>query len=174
MKIIEAMRKIKDLTRKAEDLRGKVGKYCADYSHQEPVYLDQKSQVTEWLQAHSDVLKEISRLRIAIQKTNLETNVDIEIGGQTVTKCIAGWIHRRVDLANHEKVAWAALKGSLLKINGMEMGVAKDKDGKDIPTKVRRYYDPKTRDAKVEEFTSEPSLINGRLEVVNAVTDILE
>jgi hypothetical protein len=44
-----------------------------------------------WIQAHGDIMKEILKLQIAIQKTNLLTPVTIEIGGKQVTKSIAFW-----------------------------------------------------------------------------------
>ena len=105
MKIIEALKKIKDLQRKAEDLASKIGQYSAYLNYETPMYPDQKKQVSEWLQSHDDILKEILRLRLAIQKTNLETDVTIELGGKTVIHSIAGWIHRRRDLASEAALA---------------------------------------------------------------------
>lgn len=75
MKLIQAMKQLKSLAIKAEDLRGKVGQFCADLSIETPTYPDQRRQVAEWLQAHGDILKEILRLRVAIQRTNIMTPV---------------------------------------------------------------------------------------------------
>lgn len=173
MKIIEALKKIKDLTRKAEDLRGKIGIYCADMSHENPTYgspEQQKEQVSGWLQAHSDILKEISKLRLAIQKTNVSVLVPIELGGVSVTKTIAEWIHRRRDLAGLDAAAWKALSdrklppsAELLATNGTKMEV-----------QIRRYYDAAKRDKHVDMYMSEPSTIDATLEVINAVTDVIE
>ena len=80
MKIIEALKKTKELVLKAGDLRGKIAKHAAISSLNTPEYPDQRVQVREWLQAHSDILKEQLRLSIAIQRTNLETVVDVELG----------------------------------------------------------------------------------------------
>src|SRR5689334_161771 len=99
MKLIQAMKQLKDLGIKATDLRAKIAQFSADLSFETPMYPDQKAQISEWLQAHSDVLKEILRLRVAIQKTNINTPVTIELGGKQVVKSIAEWIHRRRDLA---------------------------------------------------------------------------
>lgn len=167
MKIIEGLKKIKELKRKSDDLRSKVAQCSAYLDYETPLYKDQKSQVSEWIQAHSDILKEMLNLRIAVQKTNLETTVMIEIGGKPVTKSIAEWIHRRRDLAAEECGAWRALTDK-----GLKEGTIIQSDGTKKEVKLVRCYDPKERDVKVDLYTSEPGIIDARLEVVNAVTDL--
>lgn len=170
MKIIEAMKKTSDLQRKASDLHDKIQRYCADYTHETPKYGDrQREQIDEWLQAHNDVVKEILRLKIAIQRTNLATQVSIELGGKTVTKSIAEWIIRRRELAEVQLKCWQSVGD-----RGLTEGYAMMSSGEKQVVKIRRYYDPKQRDEMVELYRSEPSIINGTLEVVNAVTDLLE
>jgi hypothetical protein len=172
MKIIEALKLIKELKTKAEDLRKKVKEHAADLDFETPVYPDQKKQIREWIQAHSDVLKEILKLRTQIQATNLAVDVDIQLNGKTVTKSIAAWIHRRRDLAGDELTMWSSLTDKGLKegmvLNSTTPGVPP------TPVKIRRYYDPTERDANMELFRSEPGIIDRTLEVVNATTPILE
>lgn len=115
MKLIEAMKLIKELQAKAEDIRKKIRDHSADLDYETPMYRDQAGQVQEWLQAHSDILKEILKLRVAIQKTNIVTPVTVQLNGEHVTKTIAEWIHRRRDLANNELGAWSALTDRSLK-----------------------------------------------------------
>lgn len=169
MKLIQAMKKCKDLAIKAEDLRNKIGQHCADISIETPLYPDQRSKVSEWIQAHGDVLKEILSLRVAIQRTNLSTQVAIELGGKAVTKSIAEWIHRRRDLAKLEREAWAKLGDRGLK----EQNVQTSPGGPVTEIRVRRYFDPAERDTKLELYRSEPSVIDSTLEVVNATTDLI-
>lgn len=169
MKIIEALKKTKVLQEKADDLREKIAKHSAYLNIETPVYKEQEAQVKEWIQAHSDVLKEIMRLRIAIQKTNLETQVTIELGDKAVTKSIAEWIHRRRDLANEELKAWKGLTDRNLK-----EGTIRQSTDQTVEVHIVRCYDPKVRDEKIELFTMEPTIIDSRLEVVNAVTDLIE
>lgn len=169
MKIIEALKEIKNLQRKADGIKEKVGKHSAYLNVETPVYPDQKGQVREWVQAYSDVLKEILRLRLAIQKTNLVVDVTIEIAGKPVTKSIAAWVHRRRDLAKLEATIWQALTD-----RGLREGQMKQSTEQIIDVKIIRCYDPKERDEKLEIFQSEPLLIDSRLEVVNAVTDLIE
>ena len=169
MKIIEALKQIKDLERKANDLVVKVQKNSAYLSHETPAYTDQKEQVHQWVQAHSDILKEILRLKIAIQKTNLETDVTIELAGKTITKSIAEWIHRRRDLAAAEQHMWSQLTDRGLKEGQLQQSV-----GDPIIVKIVRCFDPAERDKKIDAYMSEPVLVDSRLEIINAVTDLIE
>lgn len=171
MKIIEGLKKIKDLAKKAEDLRGKVSQYCADLDCESPVYPDQKRQISEWLQSHSDVIKEILALRYRIQKTNIATQVTMQLNDRSVTKSIAEWVHRRRDLAELERTMWNRLSDRGLK----DMSTYKlTPQSPENIVKRRLYFDPKERDEKVELYRSEPGIIDATLETINAVTDLVE
>ncbi len=169
MKVIEGLKGIKDLSRKADDLQDKISKHSAHLNVETPVYTDQKKQVREWLQAHSDVLKEMLRLRIAIQRTNLAVEVEIELGGKKVKKTIAEWIHRRRDLAGKEMNVWKVLTDK-----GLKEGFIKESSGEQREIKIIRCYEPEARDVMVELYISEPMIIDSRLEVINAVSDLIE
>ena len=169
MKLIEAMKALKQLNVKAADLMKKSGQYCADLDFETPVYPDQKGQIREWMQSHSDTLKEILRLRVAIQRTNLATPVAIALGGKTVTKSIAEWIHRRRDLAKMEQAMWGTLGD-----RGLKEGMATTTTGGTKEVKIRRYFDPQERDEKTALYRDEPTTIDGTLEVINAITELLE
>ena len=163
------MKRIKELLGKVEDLKVKVKDHSADADFETPVYPDQAGQVKEWVQSIRDTLFEVEMLRFRIQKTNLLTPVTIVVQDKEVTKSIAQWIHRRRDLANHEMQAW-----SYLTDRGIREGTIKQSNGVEREIKIRRYYDPKERDKRIEQLKSEPSLIDARLEVINAITDLLE
>lgn len=170
MKLIQAMKQIKDLARKADDLKAKIGQHCAHLNVETPTYGEkQREQVREWLQAHEDILKQILKLRVAVQRTNLSTPVTMELGEVQVTKTIAEWIHRRRDLADSDMKAWMKLTDKNLK-----EGTAKNSTGDPVEVKIIRNYDPAERDKKLELYRSEPSIIDANLEVVNAVTDLIE
>lgn len=170
MKLIQAMKALKDLNEKAADFRSKVQLNHANVTIETNPYPDPKKQVSEWIQGHSDLLKEILRLRVAITRTNLATLVPIELGGVQVRKTIAEWIHRRRDLSQLEMAMWQALNDRGLKEQNMQAGAGAPV----IEVRVVRHYDPVERDTKVDLFRSEPSKIDAALEVVNAVTDLIE
>ena len=169
MKIIEALKQIKDLQRKANDLREKVKAHSAYLDYETPVYPDQKGQVKQWIQAHSDVLKEILRLRVAIQRTNLAVAVSIELQGKPVTKTIAEWVHRRRDLAVGEQQMW-----QMLTDRGLKEGRMQQSTGQPMEIKIIRCFDAAERDTMVAAYSSEPSQIDAKLEIVNAVTDLID
>lgn len=170
MKLIQAMKQLKELAAKAEDLREKVGKFCADLTIETPTYTDQRQTVASWIQCHSDVLKRMGELRLAIQRTNLATSVTIELDGKQVTKPIAAWIHRRRDLATAEHAMWSKLTDRSLKEQNLQTAPG----GAVTEVRIRRYYDPAERDMKRELFRIEPSRIDATLEVVNATADLIE
>ncbi len=87
-----------------------------------------------------------------------------------MTKPIAEWIHRRKDLAKLDLEMWSKLNDRNLK-EGV-MSPTSGGPGKDV--RIRRYYDPQMRDAAMASYKAEPSIIDGHLEVVNAVTDLIE
>jgi len=169
MKIIEGLKKTKDLQRKLADLIEKIKNHSADMDFETSVYLDQKLQVSDWVQACRDIVQEIARLRVAIQKTNILTTVTIDISGKQVTKTIAEWVHWRRDLAKSMEGVYRVLTDRNLKEGTIQQSNGQPKD-----IKIRRYYDPKVRDINIELYRSQPMLIDSTLEVINATTDLIE
>lgn len=170
MKIIEALKKTKDLSKKIDDLKLKIGLYCADRDCETPIYTDQRKQVSEWVQSCNDILKEILNLKYRIQKTNINTQVSIEINNRTVTHSISEWVIRRRDLVSKQREIYETLTNRNLLDTKYQLT---DKSPETF-VRVRLYFDPIERDNKLEEYRSEPFLIDATLEIINAVTDLLE
>jgi len=169
MKIIEGLKEIKLLQKKAEDLREKIRDHSAILSTEKPVYENQKDIINGWLQSHHDILERILSLRIRIQDTNLKTPVTIELDGKAVTKSIAEWVHRRRDLALLENDAWRMLTD-----RNLREGIISQTDGQKIKIEIVRYFDPMQRDNMKNLYSSEPTMIDSKLEVINAITDLIE
>lgn len=173
MKIIEGLKKEKDLIRKFEDLKKKIGLHSAHLSNETPVYEKQTEQVSGWVQSCKDIIKDLEILRVRIYKTNLNTKVGIEFqeGEKTfiVEKTIAEWIHRRKTLSSLEKSIYSRLTDKHLK-----EGHFLDSNNQKVEVKIVRCYNPSERDKKLELYSSEPISIDSRLEVVNATTDLLD
>lgn len=175
MKIIEALKKIKDLKRKADDIKNKIAQNSADLDTETPNYgtvEKQKAQIEEWIQAHSDILKEILKLKIAIQKTNLATTIAVVAveGKNPITKSMAEWVIRRRDLAPEEASVWQHLTNKRLQ----PITYKKPTDTEASIANVRKYYNQAHRDRQLEIYTSEPSKIDAALEIANATTDLIE
>lgn len=171
MTIVEALKTKKRLNVKLEDIRRKISDYSAHLDSEKPVYgADQRARVQGWVQAHHDLVSKIEELSIAIQKTNLATEVEITLGGKPVKKSISQWILRRTGLAAHEAACHAALQDRNLKDQTVLAS-----DGKTRQTvAVIRYYDPVERDRMVDVYRHEPSMIDQKLEVVNATTQLVD
>jgi len=173
MKLIEAMKLKKELQTKAEDIRAKIKTHSAHMDFEGASYGSQAKQqeaIDGWLQSHQDIVKQIRKLAVDIQRTNLNTLVLVDIGGEPVELSIAECIIRRRELANMEKAAWELLTDKGLRDGAVNLS---NGEGQKV-VKVVRYFDPAERDKKVEQFKHEPAAIDRKLEVVNAVTDLIE
>lgn len=169
MKIIEALKQIKDINRRIEELKEQIAKFCMDMDYETPVYENQAEQIKSWIQSRHDLIQEILRLKKCIQVTNLLIDVTIKIGDNTITKSIAEWIVRRQTLSALELQAWEKLGQKPLKEGTVATSTGEKKD-----VKIRRYFSTEERDKMVNILRSEPILIDSHLEITNAITDLLE
>ena len=170
MKIIEAMKRVKANKEKIADLQQKIAQYCANLSFETLVYgADTTNKVREWLQSCTDVSQENIRLLTAIQRTNSATQVPITLGDKTVVKSIAEWVWRRREYAALDLKTWQMLTDRNLK-----EGMGQNSQGSPVEVKIVRHFDPVQRDKMSAMFKSEPHEIDAALEVVNAVTDLVE
>jgi len=170
MKIVEALKLRKELLVKADDLRKKIASHSAYLSIETPLYTDQSRQVSEWLQAHESLTQEIAALSIRVQKTNIATSVTLQIGGKSVAKTISEWVLRRRELAKLDEAAWASLTDRNLK----EQNIQTTPTSPVTEIRIKRCYDAKSRDEKIALYRAEPGVIDRTLEVINAITDLLE
>lgn len=170
MKLIEAMKRVKQNKEKIADLQGKVGQFCANLDFETMTYgTETPAKVREWLQSCTDLTQENVRLLCAIQRTNGVTLVSITLGDKSVTKTIAEWIWRRREYAAIDLKTWQMLTDRNLK-----EGVGANSSGTPITVKIVRHFDPVVRDRMAAMFKSEPHEIDSALEVVNAVTDLVD
>lgn len=164
------MKRVKMNKEKIADLQGKIAANCANLEHETPVYgAETGNKIKEWLQACTDLSQENVRLLIAIQRTNLQTPVTVELGGKSVTKTIAEWVWRRREYAKLDLDTWSKLTDRNLK-----EGLVNSSTGQPFALKLVRHYDPALKDTKMSVYKDEPHLIDGALEIVNAVTDLIE
>lgn len=171
MKLIAALKSVKELQVKAADLREKIARHAAYMSVETPVYPNQREQVSQWLQAHEDITREIASLSVRLARTNAATLVPIRVGAVLLTKPITEWIIRRRLLADLDQKAWTSLTD-----RGLQKEAAIPSSSGGEPTKVTiiRCFDPVQRDEKVALYKGEPVAIDVALETVNATTDLLD
>jgi hypothetical protein len=172
MKIIEAMKRVKANKEKIGDLQVKIAQFCANLNFETLTYgtpAETSAKITEWLQSCTDLTQENIRLLTAIQRSNLTTAVTIQLNSHAVTKSIAEWVWRRREYAGVDLKTWSQLSDRNLK-----EGTGTNSSGTPVEVKILRHFDPERRDDMVAVFKSEPHEIDAALEVVNAVTDIVE
>lgn len=169
MKIIQAMKQIKANKEKIRDLSAGIARYSAYLSIETPGYPEQTAKVREWTQTCLDVSRDNIELLVRIAKTNMATQVTIEIGGKSVTKSIAEWVWRRREYAALDLAIWQQQSDRNLK----EQNVATSQ-GTITEIRLVRCYDPEVRDKAMAILREEPHLIDSTLEVINATTDLLE
>lgn len=170
MKIIEAMKRVKSNKEKIADLQKQIGQFCANLNFESPTYgIETANKVAEWLQGCDDLSKQNAKLLVAIQRTNLATPVTITLGEHSVTKSIAEWVWRRREYAALDLKTWMQLTDRNLK-----EGTGVNSSGTPVEIKLIRHYDPVRRDKMVAMYKSEPHEIDSALEVINAVTELVE
>jgi len=135
MTITEALAELKTIDKRLEKKRQSVMGYlfrqtCLKDPMEE--HGGSKSHVSQERQAVQDIEKRRMNIRLAIQKTNLETH--IEIAGET--KSIAGWLVWRSDVATGRK---NFLHGMMTSINKMR---------NDIQSKGMRVVDGDSTNAQ--------------------------
>lgn len=173
IKVVEALKMLKDIQeRKIPDLTRKIRKYSAHMEDENPEFETEDSQqkkIDAWKQSVLDCIKLIEKLTIAIQTSNLNTELVIILDGNEVTKTVAEWIIERRKCANLKKQLWSSFDKSTLAGRWK-----KDEKGKDTdePIKIKKYYNSTERDVKIELYASEPSIIDAKLEVCNAKTGL--
>lgn len=169
MKIIEAMKKVKAGREKISDLQKKISENCALSSVESSPYKDPEEKIKEWSQSCLDLTQETARLLTAIQRTNLETQVEIKLDSKVVKKSIAEWIWRRREFALNDLTTFRMMTDRGIK---EQRSVAPG--GSTIDVKIMRFYDPEKRDEKIAAYKAEPHAIDSALEVANASTDLIE
>lgn len=169
MKIIEAMKRVKSNREKIADLQAKISQTSAHLSHETPVYENPTHKIIEWSQSCEDLARENVRLLVAIQRTNLQTSVDITLGGKVVTKTISEWVWRRREMAAVDLATWSKMTD-----RGLREGSVGTSTGVNLEVKLVRNYDPELRDKRITMYKAEPHEIDAALEVVNAITDLIE
>ena len=170
MKLIEAMKKVKNNKEKINDLHKQIGQHCANLNFETQLYgTETSNKIKEWMQSCGDLTQDNIKLLTGITKTNLVTAVTINIGGKTVTKNIAEWIWRRREYAALDLRTW-----SMLTDKGLKEGSTVASTGERMDVRIVRHYDPVVRDQMVAMYKQEAFEIDSTLEVTNAMTDLLE
>lgn len=170
MKLIEAMKGLKLVEKKIEGNIADISKYSSMLSSEKPYFSDetmQRQEVAQRVQANQDLVRQYLNLKTAIELTNLRTPVTL--GKATYT--IAELLVLKRKLGQYILKTYQALNDA----NGETRLRSLPRGGQEgqVP-QVVRLYDEKKKNESLRYWQDLLEEISGRLEVVNATTDLAE
>ena len=168
MKIIECLKQMKMNEKKLGKNVLMIQQYSSVCSAEKPVFGTediQRKEVKELIQSNMDLIKRQTELRSALQKTNMETEVNIGDITDTIdyflymkTKGIAFTISTYNAL--NERTARQRMMGGNTTVDGKR-------------PQVEYMYDEKEKNAALRKYGDLEGEISARLEVINATTNII-
>lgn len=167
MKIVEAMKELKLIEKKMNKNNDSIQKYSSQPSNERPYFQDedsQKKEVKNLVQSNKDLLANYLDLKKKIERTNLETTVEMDGVKYTISDLLV--LKRR--LAKTMIDSFSSMNDQNAKQGLMTMR------GSDSSIKIERFYDERERMDGLRKWQDFYDNIDSRLEVVNATTDIIE
>jgi predicted ribosome quality control (RQC) complex YloA/Tae2 family protein len=171
MKLIEALKNLKTIQKRIEKNCGMIGEYAAYVSVETPAFETedkQRQEVASLVQSNLDLIKEFLRLKTAIEFTNLNTKVTIGSREHSISELItirrtSGAFVPATYGALNNRVAMQKLQ-NVYKTAG---GVNPTEPAKLIP-----LYSEADKNKALAAWDEFFSAIDGKLEVVNAETEL--
>lgn len=167
MKIIEALKKIKLNEKKIEQVTLLMNKFSAKMENENfPYDKEPIQQMQDWKQSIMSLLRDNEDLLLRIFKTNLNTQVSIELPSGTVTKSISAWMIER-----DRSTKLVSRMSQTYTDNGLKPKTVEE-DGVLKVIQVELAYNPESVDKLRADLLEVPSLIDSALEIVNATTEL--
>lgn len=170
MKLIEALKNLKTIEKRIAKNCASIAQYAAYVSVETPAFETQEKQEQEvgaLIQSNLDLEIEYLRLKKAIETTNLAINVSILGKEYTISELIT---IRRV-AGQFRKSTYAALNTTQA-VSRMQQFYNKGVDAVN-PPRVVTVYNEKAKNKILADWEDFTSAIDGRMEVVNAETELL-
>lgn len=179
MKLIEALKNLKTIEKRIDKNCEKIREYCAYVSVETPTFETeerQRQEVASLVQANLDLEKEYIRLKRSIEQTNLATKVSINGKEYTISELITikGAVKGRAGAGRFRTATYQALNAQ--KAMQRLQQVFQQRGGVDPtnPAKVIPLWKEEDKNKALHDWEEFTSAIEGRLEVVNAETDLIE
>lgn len=172
MKIIEGLKELKLIESKMKKNNEKIEKYSSILDNERPQFESESHQIQEvknLVQSNKDLQERYLELKAAIERTNLSTKVKID--GQAKEHTIYELIIIKRKLGDLIKQTYTSMN---TKQAASRLSSSRSSLGGSIAPKVVPLYDERTKNEALDAHENFMSVIDGRLEVVNAVTDIIE
>lgn len=177
MKLIEALKNTKTIEKRIEKNCELIRQYAAWVSVETPAFETeerQRQEVASLVQANLDLEKEFLRLKVAIETTNLATRVAIGAQEYSIAELNVLRGNRKTGLKGSGQFrlgTYSALSGQLA-AQRMQQIFSKGIDAANPPRVITAYAEADKNKA-LREWDELLSQIDGRLEVVNAETELL-
>ena len=175
MKLIQALSELKLIRKKIDQNNALIQEYASACSMN--LKLDderaQKDYLDSLLQSSHDLLQRLLLLRLAVDRTNLQTTVETEYGAYPLAALLAL-------RGEKTKPGLAALYRNIYEHLNDNVGQRETQLAlqslKDVtnPPVLRRFYDPKARNQTITYWTEFRERIDAMIEVTNAETDLIE
>jgi len=174
MMLIEAMKRLRVIQKRMLHNIDNVNKYAAIISTERPLFNsedEQKKEVKEIIQSNLDLMKEYLELKKKIERTNLQTIV--EIGGQKYS--ISDLLILKRNLIKLVVNTYDALntKHAQTKLNAMALAT-RSSGGLGETPRIHHMFDEKEKNENLRKWQDLYDNIDSRLEVINATTTLLE
>jgi hypothetical protein len=172
MMIIEGMKRLRVIKKRMANNIESVNKYAAIVSNERPMFGsedEQKKEVKQIIQSNLDLLKEYLKLKKRIERTNLQTVV--EIGGVNYT--ISDLLILKRELVQLVVQTYDALNTNQaqMKLNALsrQHHVA-GQQGESL--RIDHMFDEKEKNKELRKWQDLYDNIDSRLEVINATTPL--
>jgi hypothetical protein len=171
MKLIEGMKKLRLIEKKMDQNAVRIGEYASSLSTEKPHFESedkQRKEVCSLIQANEDLVKEYLKLKLAIERTNLLTEVELEGNTYKISELLA--IRRKLahGMINTLNQLTDAAGRAKLSMYGSRIGSSGEKG-----PYVVRFYDEKEKNEQLRKWQDLYEAIDIRLETINATTELV-
>ena len=168
MKIIEGMKRLRVIEKRMESQRNAVTEYASKLSTEMPRFQtkeDQAKEVASLIQSNNDLCAEYLRIKRSIEYTNLKVTVELQGKAYSISDLLV--VKRK--LADRMVATYRALNDTAARDR---LRNAPKFDGE--TPKVEILYDERTKLDNIRKWQDLADIIDSRLEVINATTDLIE
>ena len=172
MKIIEAMKKLRVIEKRMMQNRDRISRYSSSVSTEKPLMVtedEQRAEIKALVQANHDLLHEYLNLKCLIERTNLETKVEVSgfngsisellVVRRKLAKLMAGTYEAMNDVEGSKRLNTYGIR-------------SRGEDG--IRPDLVRFYDEREKNDGLRKWQDIYESIDSRLEVINATTDLVD
>ena len=154
--ILDGLKKVKILTKKANKKASRVAENCCSFEGEEPLY-----NVRELMQSHNDLLLEVNSIKTQIQRTNAATKV---AGTKYAALTISELISYRQSVLPQRIAVLKTLSKSQKESESMYVTPKR---------KVVMHYVPKEREDTIDKYEDEILDIDAILDKCNMTTKLI-